>query len=584
MCSINGISFKDEALIKKITLSNTFRGPDSTSFYTDEEISFGFNLLAFMNKPELSKQPVISKNRKIVLMFNGEIYNYVRLKKNLEITEDINEANLLIHLYQKYSENMFELIDGMFAIAIYDIEKKKLVISRDSLGIKPLYYVLKNQRLYFSSDLNSLFNIDFVSKKINLNSLKKYLTYGVNFGKPSMYENIDKVDPCEIIIFDLYKKKLEHKYFNQYKEEPYNDITDSLEESVLNTLSSKRKPCLLISGGIDSNIIYSISKLNQIGLTTLSTIFETKEESANADALIARKNVDKSNHIELNINFNTYLDLIETSPSKLHEPKYNKNQEMYNYVFGHMAKNNIKLALTGDGADELFSGYKMHLLNYFFNYKKFFKYENLKYLIELLGKKKFLKMFFKSDVYDVFNATYSNYEVDDKILSELKKLLCQYSINNKDEYSNFTILELYTIVLEDFLMTKDNFGMAYSIEARFPFLNSFRKHAIQMSPKKKIDPQKNIFKIFLRDNFKNILPINVLDKKIKTGFSIPNEWRINSKYQTKIQNILSNTYLDDFDDFFRESFGSLSPYLIRKKISSNIVHFKTWAKSHNAFL
>lgn len=586
MCSINGLSFNDYELIKKITFSNKYRGPDKTDFFLNEEISFGFNLLAFTYNPEHSSQPVFNKNQSLCLMFNGEIYNLIKLKKLLGIYEEISEANLLLKLYDKYGINFLKFIDGMFAIAIYDKKNKKIIISRDSLGIKPIYYVNKNKNFYFSSDINSLTTSNVASKKLNLYSVKKYLTYGVNFGEESIYNEISKVNPSQYIEYDLFTRSLVKKNYNvdrDYFENEHKDVGSDIISSTLNTLASKRKPCLLLSGGLDSNIIYSIAKFHNIEVNTLSTFFETNDQAANEDANIAKKIAKKSTHIELEISFKKYLELIEISPKDLHEPKYNKNQEIYNEVFREMSLNNIKLAITGDGADEIFSGYKMHLLNYFFNYKKIVKFEDFKYILKSLGKKKFLKLLFQSDEYDIFNTMYNLYEKKDKFFEkDLNKIIDRYSKSNI-AYNNLSILELYTIVLEDFLMTKDNFGMAYSIEARFPFLNNCRQKSLELLPENKIDIKNDIYKKYLKNYFKNILPDIVLKKTKKTGWSIPNDWRENKNYKNLIKDILSKNYLENFNEFYQEQFHINDLNSLSNKIQTNLIHFKTWAKCHGAY-
>ena len=585
MCSINGFSYNDEDLIKKITLSNKYRGPDATTFHINKSISFGFNLLAFTTDPEKSSQPIICNNKKIVLMFNGEIYNLERLKKKLDIKYEITEVEILLKLYQIYRNEMFKLIDGMFAIAIFNEDENKIILCRDSLGIKPLYYFTKNGKFYFSSDLNSLFKINLISRKIDLRSLKKYLIYGVNFGEQSFYEDIKKVNPTEILTFDLKKKNINQEYFKpNVEKQNHSSIFEDINDSVVETLKSKRKPCLLISGGLDSNIIYALAKFNGIELNTVSSLYEPHEDIANSDALSARKIVDKYNHNEIYINFKRYLELIDETPAKLHEPKYNKNLEMQNEVFYQMANNGIKLAITGDGADELFSGYKSHLINYFFNFKKFYNSNNFSYLIETLGRRKFLQLIINSNEFKVFDSIYNPQRIFDKnINNDLNTIVKRYS-NKNNKYSNFTILELYTIVLEDFLMTKDNLGMAYSIEGRFPFLNSFREKILDLDPNNKIDIKNNVFKKCLRDTFKDILPDIVLNKKNKVGWSIPSIWRTNDTYKKKISDILSDNYMSDFNNYFKEEFSQSDMSHLSNKLKTKIIHFKSWAKSHNAYL
>jgi len=357
MCGIFCIkSFNNHKLhfpkYQDILKNQSYRGPDATKFYIDgESIFLGHNRLRIVDLNSNADQPFVSKDKRYVILFNGEIYNHKNLRKKIGsnfLTESDTET--ILYGYEKYGETIFEMLDGMFAVVIYDTQEDTFVIARDYFGIKPLYYYHDKNYLILSSDIASISKS--VQTEIDTDSILEWKTFRSPLPGKTFYKNIHSLKPGTIKLFQK-NTKPKTKYF--WNLEPSNlcfselDIIDLLSESISNHLMTDTLPVTLLSGGIDSSIVAIFSGIKQaysVGFENLNEFF-IAEQSAKLLGIDLKK---------VTINQDEYSSIFEKLIRLKKAPLLVPNEILIHKISSSMPES-TKVFLTGEGADELFFGY-----------------------------------------------------------------------------------------------------------------------------------------------------------------------------------------------------------------------------------
>ena len=364
------------------------RGPDHSDYRIINNqkrfIGFGHSRLAIIDLEERSNQPFEYKNR-YMIVFNGEIYNYKELKIDLENKgykfETSSDTEVLIATYDAYKDNMYDYLDGMFAFAIYDKFKNKLIIARDHLGIKPVYYFFNQDRraIYFSSEIKSLFNFNEVKKEIDPNMIGEFLLNGWLYEPDTGFKDVKKIFPGSFIKIHLESNKIEDvRYFDvktEYKLKKFvknNSIKKLIDDSIELQCNSDVKLGAFFSGGIDSTVIVN----NVKDVECLSAKYEKKylKQGGISDDFYYSKLIQKSLNLKVS---RVELEEDEYSIDSL-KSIVRKNEELnsdFTYLISEKiafaAKNKkFKVMLSGMGADELFGGYPRYKV---VKYKNIFK-------------------------------------------------------------------------------------------------------------------------------------------------------------------------------------------------------------------
>ena len=215
MCAIFGYSgFQDENLITKMSQDQIFRGPDYFNYFTDKKVTIGNNRLSVIDVQNGS-QPIFSEDKKFVIVYNGMIYNFNQIrdyliKKNIKF-QTFSDTEVILKSYMYWGDKCFNFFDGMWAVCIYDIEKNIIVLCRDYMGQKPLYYFHKNEKFCFSSKSDSIFLCEGLKKEINRDAIGQYLLYSHIPAPYSLYKNINQVRAGEIITYNFLNKELKKK-------------------------------------------------------------------------------------------------------------------------------------------------------------------------------------------------------------------------------------------------------------------------------------------------------------------------------------------------------------------------------------
>ncbi|MEK6857514.1 MAG: asparagine synthase (glutamine-hydrolyzing), partial [Nanoarchaeota archaeon] len=273
MCGITGFNWDDKELVRKMCDSISHRGPDGEGCYNDDLVSLGHRRLSIIDLSDNGKQPMSNSNGSIWITFNGEIYNYLEIKMDLEkkgyFFRSKSDTEVIIHAYEEYGEECLHLLNGDFAFAIYDVNKKIIFLARDRLGIKPLYYFAEEDKFIFASEIKAILQSPKVERKVNINALNKFVSYRYNFGEETMFEGIFKVLPGNYLVYNLKENFLTKKQFwssnfsdNNILNESENYFAKKIQElfkdCVQKRLMSDVPLGVYLSGGIDSSAVVAM--------------------------------------------------------------------------------------------------------------------------------------------------------------------------------------------------------------------------------------------------------------------------------------------------------------------------------------
>ena len=567
MCAINGFSYHNSLLLKQMMSFCKNRGPDWEETYHDEDFSIGHNRLSILDIDNRSNQPFIYKN--FILSFNGEIYNYLDLKKDLQQKgykfNTASDTEVLVILFYEYGIEAFKKLSGIFSISIWDRNKKILYLIRDIVGIKPLYYKEKNGNIFFSSLINPLLINDKVN--LNLKAANYFNNFGYNDLSETFYKGVFKVLPGELLIYrdkKLTKKKFLNYDFKTNKKLSNEFIKEKIIKIIKKQTVSDVPIALSLSGGLDSNIL--LGNINK-PLKTYSASF-IYNNNKNLDSIFAAQRATeyKTEHNEINISDDDFMNSLELINDILEEPIGNENS-VGNYFLSKNIKE--KVLLTGDGGDEIFTGYNKYRSIYFFSILNKIKF--LKFL-KPYSKNKNLNRFFFSNSNDMHlsfsNQNLLNNKDTYKYYNQIKSGEVNFNHFNKKNsdlnLENIMFADIDTWVQNDVLLRNDKIYMDKGIEVRVPYLDQeMIENFLFYSSFKKINFFKRT-KPLLRKLFKSQLKTILKQKK---GFNSPFNFWINEKknidkikfffskeyYRSdllnyeEIQKILHNKYKNSFE-------------------------------------
>lgn len=366
MCGIAGFSGDgSREVLKKMTDVIYHRGPDDEGFFIDENIGLGFRRLSIIDLAT-GHQPVFNEDKSIAIIFNGEIYNYLELKKNIESRHKFytnTDTEVIVHLYEELGEGVFEKLNGMFAIAIWDGRSKKLILARDRMGKKPLHWTQNGRALVFGSEIKSILEHPSVERRLDRASFEKYLFYEYVPTPHTIFAGINKLESGHYLVFDgrdtrivkfwdqtfdLYPKMSEGEYLGE--------LDRRIGAATKSRLVSDVPLGVFLSGGIDSTTVaYYAQKNSGQKIKTFSIGFDDKSFDESEYANEAAKFLGTDHHIA---KFGTreLLDALPRITSLLDEPLADGSL-LPTYLLSKWTREHVTVALGGDGGDELFAGY-----------------------------------------------------------------------------------------------------------------------------------------------------------------------------------------------------------------------------------
>ena len=513
MCGIYGITEHNPKFINEFIDICKHRGHDGSSVWHNEKITLGHNLLSIMGEPDNATQPwTTPKGNKLV--YNGEIFNYYELKEKYKDFTDTSgcDTELLAWGLDKFGLSFIDEIDSMHGFAYYEIDKNTLTLSRDHAGVKPVYYAEIKEGLVFGSEIKGMLDKVPGSRKQDELALGCMTTTGINPLRNTFFTGIKKLLAGETIVYDITNKKTKNtkRVFiksNSNKRFNLEEFKTIAQKSVKMSSIGRRKIGVFLSGGLDSSLV-AYELRNVLGEANTFTnrmepnYIHPKDGDHNEDADCAKvlANINNFNHTEVTITPEIVEQYWTDSIYYIEQPVYNPSLAMYCYTNKVLHDNGIVVTMAGDMGDEVLGGYP-----------KYWK----------LRKEKFTCW---ADIIDKWiNRIKRPIKVYDKTIlrNELLKCYPEDLWNPGDPIGSYMALDCVAQVPEEFLMRNDKYGMAYSMEGRFPLATkTFMQYCMNIHSDEKIGKDKGDTKLLTKIAYKGLLP-DVIVNKMKTGWTVP---------------------------------------------------------------
>lgn len=617
MCGINGVLLKgknDPEIISR-TLSKMnqeiiHRGPDQDGIFVKDKdeyaVGFAMRRLSIIDL-STGKQPMFSEDETICIVFNGEIYNYLELKILL-IDKGVtfhtrSDTEVILRLYEEYGTDAFSMLDGMFAFSIYNAITDKIYIVRDYFGEKPLYYTKHKMDLFWGSELKSIISILGEKPAISSEGLNLYLQLTYIPAPYTIYQNIHKLEANHFLEINC----KDQSFFTVEIDQNFNkdmdpnisfDEAKNLTHNKVNESVSSRSIAdvplgTFLSGGVDSSIVsLALSKQSKSKIDTFSVGFDKKSFDESDKARIVAKTID-SHHHEFIISIDDLKSNIDSILLNFDEP-FADSSSLPTYLVAHKTRQHVKVALTGDGGDEVFGGYNKYYMG-----KLNAKYAamipesahaTLKNLLNPIlstkddqrGKrfkvKKLLNAINYKDefYYNIISLGFQQIELHNilKPTNYLENSLKYYKDqiwNNKNTLTDFRNIDKIISLEGDMLVKVDRTSMLTSLESRAPFLNKDIWNFTSQLPEEYLMKGWNK-KYLLKESFKQYFPKQFLDKP-KKGFGVPvGDW-LRGYLSKELRSYIDNDFLIKQDIFDRMNVQKLVEEHLNAKVDNT---FKVW--------
>lgn len=527
MCGIVGIVDQSDNNIKK-NIENMLgaiykRGPDGEGRYSEDGIELGMRRLSIIDL-EGGQQPFYSNHKKIIAFQNGEIYNHIELKEELEKLNykfiSHSDTEVLAHGYAAWGmRTLLQKLEGMYAISILDKEENKLYLGRDRFGEKPLYYAInkENKQFSYSSDMRTIKNLDWIDNKLSPIALSKYLMLGFTVGEDSIVESIKKVLPAHYmsLALDTFDTKFSCYYLPDTNKREINNkqlsLKDKLTDSIELRLRSDVPVGVFLSGGIDSSLVAAMSAKKHEKIDTFSIGFHSDMHDESKYAKEVAKYIG-SNHHHFMFDEDNFVSLLPIVVKELDEPLADQ-ASLPTYWLSKEARKYVTVVLSGEGADEIFGGY-----NY---YKQFEQSNTLSTLTE--NNQSITPSGFPLLMSSDSCKSFMNVEFEKSNASENQLFDWLDTIENGIQKAMTT--DLSTWLPDDLLVKLDRMAMANSLEGRTPYLSH---HVVDFAYSLEESDWilNDEYKKLLREVAKDYLPSSIFNRP-KQGFVLPmDEWII----------------------------------------------------------
>tara|TARA_B100000953_G_scaffold114080_1_gene93825 strand:+ start:475 stop:2316 length:1842 start_codon:yes stop_codon:yes gene_type:complete len=567
MCGICGITWDNKELIKQMGSACKHRGPEHEGFYVDDHVSLCCERLRIIDLSDKASQPIHNEDQTIWVVLNGEIYNFRDLRESLEKKHDFytnTDTEVIVHAYEEFGENCLQKLDGMFAFALWDMEKKKLFIARDRLGVKPLYYCIKSDKLLFASEIKSILQDLDIQRKLNYDALCQFVTYAYTIDGQTMFNGINELLPGHKLTFTFRDKKVKiEKYWDlqltknlQPDEENLNTLRLLLESAINKRRVSDAPLGALLSGGLDSSVMVALlAKLSDKPVRTFTTGFGNELDEFDEARIVAEH--CGTDHKEIMID---YSELINNLPSILWhmEFPYGRPSILSNFMVSNAIKKYVTVAYTGEGSDELFGGY-----NRYFIFTKNYSKQSLEQKIESISSGFFNNKKTREETFS--DKVLKNYEGK----THPSKAFGKFIIENK-KYGLFNtalLFELKTEIPGAQTWRIDRAGSAHAVELREPFLDhNLVEFCASLPEKLKINFDNHVSKKHILQKLaKEILPEKVARRE-KFPWGIP------------FYDFFNSEFMPVAKSFIEKSIKNRRPYLnVNKidleKISNKIIQY-----------
>ena len=488
-----GTTKDNKSVLSSMLKVISHRGPDSEDIYIDNEISLGFRRLSIIDLKNGS-QPMFNEDKTKVLVFNGEIYNYKVLRQELikkgHIFSTESDSEVLIHGYEEYGADLLCKLRGMFAFVIWDNKEKKIFAARDFFGIKPFYYAKMGSIFLFGSEIKGFLSHPDFKKELYEEKLPDYLTFSCVPGNETFFKNVYKLPPAHYLEYKDNVLKITRYFTPEFNIENdknmdyfVNKISNSVTESVVAHKISDVEVGAFLSSGVDSS--YVTKELAKLGkIKTYSIGFDNKLYDESDDAKKFAQEIDLENYSKI-VSSEEYFANVGKVQYHLDEPLANPSANLL-YFVSQLASEDVKVVLSGEGADEMFGGYNIYkeplsLKNYqkiSITIRKI-----LAFLVEKLpnfkGKNFIIRGSKTIEERYIGNSNLFSIEEREKILKNKYKAKSPQEyvkpfydkVKKNDDVTKMQYIDIHFWMVQEILLKADKMSMAHSLELRVPFLD-----------------------------------------------------------------------------------------------------------------
>jgi len=606
MCGICGFTGKqDWVILKRMTDAIMHRGPDEDGYYVDGKINLGMRRLSIIDV-ESGRQPICNEDSTIHTVFNGEIYNYPELRIKLHhrghrFYTDHSDTEVLVHLYEEHGLDFPAHLNGMFAIALWDTRRERFLLIRDRMGVKPLFYAEIKGKLLFASEIKSILQHPDYQKEMDFDAIYHYFTFKNIPSPQTAFRNIKVLLPGQMLIHEhgacsiksWWKVRFdEQEGRNEY--EVHSRILELLDDATRIRMRSDVPFGAYLSGGVDSSTIVALmSRYSDKPVKTFCLGYEDELKNKAADLYHARRVADYygTDHSEYIMSSSELLDDIDKVIRSFDQPF---SGTISTYFLSKLISRHVKVALSGDGADELFGSYLTHrtaqpLSHYGLLHDKIKSGEitrddqkllatcDLKFLEDLYEKSHGDEVVWRSALY-LFSDAEKQLILSDSFkrqcsLCRTAPLIASYfsDLTAHNPLNRILEMEWKTQLPDQVLAFVDFLSMAYSVEVRSPFLDyRMVEYAATIPGELKI--REGAVKDVLKKAVSSLLPSGITDRP-KEGFVLPIFNWMQEKYKGYCEEVLSPDRVKSHGFF---NCGVVQNHLQRYKDGENTLNGRIW--------
>lgn len=553
MCGFCGFTGNVEdkgQVINKMMEKIIYRGPDSSGTHIDNDIALGFRRLSIIDLAD-GTQPIYNEDKTKVIVFNGEIYNYQDIKEDLlakgHIFSTKTDTEVILHGYEEYGPEILNKFRGMFAIAIWDLVTKELFIARDFFGIKPMYYTKVGNDLIFGSEIKCILTHPSVKKELNIHALQNYLSFQYGVPNETFFENIYCLQPGHYLKFKDGKLEITRYWKPEFKANEdwnYDELVEKIDETFKNSveahkISDVEVGCFL-SSGVDSSYVATQFK----GQKSFTVGFNYNKYNEIDYAKDLAEEIGQEHHYK-KITDDEFWNIVPTVQYYMDQPHADPSCVALYYVC-NIASQYVKVVLSGEGADELFGGYRIYHEPYSLRYSKLlprFVWKGIAGVLnaipkEFPGKSYAIRASKTLEERFIGNANLFSDKEKTKILkntdgmkktSEITKPFYD-DTKGMDDVTRMQYIDINLWMIGDILLKADRMSMANSLELRVPFLDKEVWNLARTIPSKFKVTKDGRTKVAMRAAALKNMPEKVASRK-KLGFPVPTrEWLKQEKY------------------------------------------------------
>ena len=583
----------------------THRGPDGSGTYVTDSVSLGHNRLAIIDLSEKAAQPMISKDGRYVITYNGELYNYRELKRELKSSHQFStesDTEVLLAAYALWGERMLPRLHGIFALAIWDTKEQSLLLVRDHMGVKPLYYASEGTDLVFSSELSALINQS--RNNLDPRSLSLFLEMAFVPGPLTLIQGVKKLPAGHLLRWTAGRVEIEeyHPLFSGDDEETGSDLYQVIDSAVERQLVADRPLGIFLSGGLDSSIVLHHMSQHSPSIRSFSVDFEmvpgaeTESDKFNTDAALAARTAEVygAKHTTFSISIGDIRSSLETAYQMLDEPNANPTGLSQYLLSQWVRESGVVVALGGDGGDELFGGYTRHramMAAYLFQRLP----DALQTLLHPLHPR-----FSKLSIPFQTPLHLSLMALEESLINGITKPNLSAMANCKTYFDTlyrtvpadmhpleaFMWADRRTWLADESLLRTDRSSMAHGLELRVPLLDmDVVRLSHTISVYQKTSPWQG--KKILRQVYRDHLPAYLFNQPKRGWISPGAKWLRDPVINAFVTEVFSSAYYDGLDQLFdwpalqrmlREHTAGDGYY---RQPLWNVLALQIWAKKHN---